>query len=247
MPGNVARWSRRAQCKAGAIFPPCPDRDLDLLAILERDMSLESATHFTALAAQYLADTRDRESTVSTGRSSDEIAERFDEPIPLDAQPLETVVSRLRVDVLPDVQPPLSSALRRPSGLAAAARGDLDGAIDRRAQSVARGGGDVAGRDGARASRRAMDVRARRLRRIGGRHAHERWHRGDVHRAPRCARHRDSPTRGRMASARTRPSSSAASTRTTPSRAPWVSSAWGCTTPSSFRRGTGGWTPRRSR
>ena len=75
----------------------------DLLAFLERDMSLETATHFTALAAQYLADTRERESAVSTGRSSDEIAERFDEPIPLDAQPLEGVVARLRDDVLPDV------------------------------------------------------------------------------------------------------------------------------------------------
>src|SRR5690242_17607128 len=77
--------------------------DLDVLAFLERDMSLEAATHFTALAAQYLAATRERESTVSTGRSSDEIAERFDEPIPLDAQPLEAVVARLRDDVLPDV------------------------------------------------------------------------------------------------------------------------------------------------
>jgi L-2,4-diaminobutyrate decarboxylase len=66
-------------------------------------MSLECATHFTALAAHYLADTRDRESTVSTGRTSDEIAERFDEPIPLDAQPLDAVGARLRDDVLPDV------------------------------------------------------------------------------------------------------------------------------------------------
>ena len=80
-----------------------PGLELDLLALLERDMSLETATHFTALTAQYLADTRERESTVSTGRSSDEIAERFDEPIPLDAQPLDAVVARLRDDVLPDV------------------------------------------------------------------------------------------------------------------------------------------------
>src|SRR5512147_2447175 len=91
----------------------------DLLALLERDMSLETATHFTALAAQYLADTRDRESAVSTVRSSDEIAERFDEPIPL-----EGIVARLRDDVLPDcnrlyhpryaghqVSPPLPAAI----------------------------------------------------------------------------------------------------------------------------------------
>jgi L-2,4-diaminobutyrate decarboxylase len=79
-----------------------PD-ELDVLALLEHDTSLEAATHFTALAAHYLADTRDRESTVSTSRSSEEIAERFDEPIPLDAQPLEAVVARLRDEVLPDV------------------------------------------------------------------------------------------------------------------------------------------------
>jgi glutamate/tyrosine decarboxylase-like PLP-dependent enzyme len=98
--------------------------DLDFLGILERDMSLECATHFTALAAHYLADTRERDGTVSTSRSSDEIAERFDEPIPLDAQPLETVVARLRDDVLPDcnrlyhpryaghqVSPPLPAAI----------------------------------------------------------------------------------------------------------------------------------------
>jgi L-2,4-diaminobutyrate decarboxylase len=75
----------------------------DFSALLEKDMSLESATHFTALAAHYLADTREGEGPVSTSRSSSEIAERFDEPIPLDARPLEAVVARLRDEVLPDV------------------------------------------------------------------------------------------------------------------------------------------------
>jgi hypothetical protein len=78
-----------------------PEPAPEFLALLERDMSLETATHFTALAAQYLADTREREGTVSTGRSSDEIAERFDEPIPLDAQPLDAIGARLRDYVLP--------------------------------------------------------------------------------------------------------------------------------------------------
>src|SRR6185295_18994545 len=79
---NVARRNRRAQCKARARWPVhastrtsvaprylhlMPGLELDLLALLERDMSLETATHFTALAAQYLAYTRERESTVSTG------------------------------------------------------------------------------------------------------------------------------------------------------------------------------------
>ncbi|MEO8562714.1 MAG: pyridoxal-dependent decarboxylase [bacterium] len=73
-----------------------------LLASLEHDASLESALLFSALAAEYLADTRTGEGPVSTALSSSEIAERFDEPIPLDGMPLETVVARIRAQVLPD-------------------------------------------------------------------------------------------------------------------------------------------------
>ncbi|MEO6525219.1 MAG: pyridoxal-dependent decarboxylase [Gemmatimonadaceae bacterium] len=65
-------------------------------------MSLEAATLFTALTVEYLAGTRGAEGAVSTGRSSSELAERFDEPIPLDGMPLESVVARLREQVLPD-------------------------------------------------------------------------------------------------------------------------------------------------
>jgi L-2,4-diaminobutyrate decarboxylase len=39
---------------------------------------------------------------VSTPLTSAELAERFDEPIPLDGMPLESVVARLRTQVLPD-------------------------------------------------------------------------------------------------------------------------------------------------
>ena len=94
------------------------------LAVLERDTDLAAATLFTALAAEYLADTRDGEGPVSTSRSSSEIAERFDEPIPLDGMPLEAVAARLRDQVLPDcnrlyhprytghqVSPPLPAAI----------------------------------------------------------------------------------------------------------------------------------------
>ena len=73
-----------------------------ILAHLESDCSLESATLFTALAAEYLADTRTGEGPVSTPLSSTEIAERFDEPVPLDGMPLATVVARLRAQVIPD-------------------------------------------------------------------------------------------------------------------------------------------------
>jgi len=73
-----------------------------LPAKLEADTSLESALLFTSLAVEYLASTRTGEGPVSTARTSDEIAERFDEPVPLDGMPLESVVARLREQVLPD-------------------------------------------------------------------------------------------------------------------------------------------------
>ena len=96
----------------------------DDLAPLERDSSLQAATLFTTLAADYLAATRDRSGPVSTALSSSEIAERFDEPVPLDELPLEAVAARLRDQVLPDcnrlyhpryaghqVSPPLPAAI----------------------------------------------------------------------------------------------------------------------------------------
>jgi L-2,4-diaminobutyrate decarboxylase len=69
---------------------------------LEGDMSLESATLFTELAVEYLANTRTAEGPVSTSLPSSELADRFDEPPPLDGQPLDLVVARLREQVIPD-------------------------------------------------------------------------------------------------------------------------------------------------
>ena len=73
-----------------------------LLAKLEADMSLEAATLFSVLTTEYLADTRTGAGPVSTRLTSSEIAERFDEPVPLDGMPLASVVARLRDQVLPD-------------------------------------------------------------------------------------------------------------------------------------------------
>ena len=97
---------------------------LDVGALLERDISRDAAALFTNLAAEYLATTRDGTGPVSTARSSSEIAERFDEPIPLDGVSLETVAARIRDQVLPDcnrlyhpryaghqVSPPLPAAI----------------------------------------------------------------------------------------------------------------------------------------
>jgi L-2,4-diaminobutyrate decarboxylase len=73
-----------------------------ILASLEHDCSLEAASLFSALASEYLAETRTGEGPVSTSLSSAELADRFDEPIPLDGMPLATVVARLRTQVVPD-------------------------------------------------------------------------------------------------------------------------------------------------
>jgi L-2,4-diaminobutyrate decarboxylase len=74
----------------------------EILAAIESDASLDAAMQFAALTSAYLAETRTGEGPVSTGRSSSELAARFDEPMPLDGRPLDEVVARLRDDVLPD-------------------------------------------------------------------------------------------------------------------------------------------------
>jgi L-2,4-diaminobutyrate decarboxylase len=73
-----------------------------ILASLENDCTLEAASLFSALAAEYLADTRSADGPVSTSLSSSDLAERFDEPVPLDGLPLASVVARLRTQVIPD-------------------------------------------------------------------------------------------------------------------------------------------------
>jgi len=73
-----------------------------LLAELETDMSPEAAALFTALATQYLADTRTGDGLVGTSRSAAELAARFDEPMPQDGTPLAEVIARLRDEVIPD-------------------------------------------------------------------------------------------------------------------------------------------------
>ena len=73
-----------------------------LLAELETDMSPEAAALFTALATQYLADTRTGDGPVGTSRSAAELAARFDEPMPQDGTPLAEVIARLRDEVIPD-------------------------------------------------------------------------------------------------------------------------------------------------
>ncbi|MEO8619890.1 MAG: aminotransferase class I/II-fold pyridoxal phosphate-dependent enzyme [bacterium] len=65
-------------------------------------MSAESAASFTALVVEHLSQTRSGDGPVSTALSTEQIAARFDEPLPLHGASLESVIARLRDDVMAD-------------------------------------------------------------------------------------------------------------------------------------------------
>jgi L-2,4-diaminobutyrate decarboxylase len=73
-----------------------------LLSDIERDSSLDAAQSFVALAARYFAETRDGGGRVSTPLAPDDLARRFDEPLPRGPQEIGAVLARLERDVLPD-------------------------------------------------------------------------------------------------------------------------------------------------
>jgi L-2,4-diaminobutyrate decarboxylase len=72
------------------------------LSMLEEDALAPAAEAFLALAVEYLASTRPGEGPVSTPLGPEDLARRFDEPLPREGRPLEEVVARLRRDVVAD-------------------------------------------------------------------------------------------------------------------------------------------------
>lgn len=72
------------------------------LLALEEDMEADAGRLFVDLVAAYFAATRDGSGRVSTGRSADELAARFAEPLPAAGQPLSEIVRRLQTDVIAD-------------------------------------------------------------------------------------------------------------------------------------------------
>ncbi|MDQ3388946.1 MAG: pyridoxal-dependent decarboxylase, partial [Gemmatimonadota bacterium] len=74
-----------------------------LLAELERDARSEAGAGFLELIADYFAETGAGDGPVSSTRSPEEIAARFDEPLPRRGRRLAEVLERLRREVLPDV------------------------------------------------------------------------------------------------------------------------------------------------
>ena len=74
-----------------------------LLAPLDADASAEAGALFLDLVARYLAVTGRGEGPVSSARTPEELAARFDESLPTGGHPLAEVIARLERDVLPDV------------------------------------------------------------------------------------------------------------------------------------------------
>jgi L-2,4-diaminobutyrate decarboxylase len=79
-------------------------RDLEhpVFGALEEDADAGVGEAFARLVAGYFAATRTGEGPVSTPLRPEEIARRFDEPLPLAGRPLEEVLARLRDEVIPD-------------------------------------------------------------------------------------------------------------------------------------------------
>lgn len=74
----------------------------DILADLEADTSLEVGERFAAVTARYFASTRRGDGQVSTARTPEELARRFDEEFPVDGRPVAEIIERLEREVLAD-------------------------------------------------------------------------------------------------------------------------------------------------
>jgi L-2,4-diaminobutyrate decarboxylase len=72
----------------------------DVMRELERDASAEAAALMTGLAVEYFADTRRGEGPVSAGPPPNDIAARFNEPMPELGRPLAEIAAQVREDVL---------------------------------------------------------------------------------------------------------------------------------------------------
>ena len=74
----------------------------DILAELEADTSLDVGKQFAAVTARYFESTRRGDGQVSTPRSAEDLARRFDEPFPPHGRPVAEIIERLERDVLAD-------------------------------------------------------------------------------------------------------------------------------------------------
>jgi L-2,4-diaminobutyrate decarboxylase len=73
-----------------------------VLSDIERDAGLEVAEAFARVVARYFESTRDGSGSVSTPLTAEQVARRFDEPLPHEPQSVAEVLARVERDVLPD-------------------------------------------------------------------------------------------------------------------------------------------------
>jgi L-2,4-diaminobutyrate decarboxylase len=74
----------------------------DILSKIEADCDATVGGAFATLAADYFAETRNRDGRVSTRHTAADLAARFDEPLPREGHSIDSIISRLRADVLPE-------------------------------------------------------------------------------------------------------------------------------------------------
>src|SRR5690348_1868692 len=74
----------------------------DILRRIEADADAKVGSAFVRVAAEYFAETRNRDTRVSTAHTPAGLAERFDEPLPREGNGIDDVIERLRLDVVPD-------------------------------------------------------------------------------------------------------------------------------------------------
>jgi len=73
-----------------------------ILGTIEADCDPSVGRAFVALAADYFAQTRNRDGRVSTAHTPAGLSARFDEPLPRVGRSIDSVIARLRSDVIPD-------------------------------------------------------------------------------------------------------------------------------------------------
>ncbi|MFI5228138.1 MAG: pyridoxal phosphate-dependent decarboxylase family protein [Gemmatimonadales bacterium] len=74
----------------------------EVLAEIEADCEAGVGRAFVGLAAEYFANTRTRGGRVSSPHTAAGLAARFDEPMPREGRSIESIITRIRADVLPD-------------------------------------------------------------------------------------------------------------------------------------------------
>jgi L-2,4-diaminobutyrate decarboxylase len=76
------------------------DRPPAILPRIESDADVAVGRAFIALAAEYLAQTRNRNARVSTPHTALGLAARFDEALPVDGRDIDAILTRIRSDVI---------------------------------------------------------------------------------------------------------------------------------------------------